>query len=215
MTVISYPIPLYANIPIRADYYEPSRFVISDITRGRTTTVTTSEDHNYIIGQQIRLLIPLLYGSSQLNRIDAYVLSIPSSTQVVLDVDSAKANPFIVSPVTATITGATQSNPAVLTASNSYRVGNFIRITGVSGMTQLNGNQYQIISATSTTITININSAGFSPYTGGGTSTLVTTDLTQPQIMAIGDVNSGIINDSGSAPVSTYIPGSFIDISPN
>lgn len=37
---------------------------------------------------------------------------------------------------------------------------------------------------------------------------------TQPQILAIGDLNSGAINATGLQNQTTYIPGSFIDISP-
>jgi hypothetical protein len=38
---------------------------------------------------------------------------------------------------------------------------------------------------------------------------------TQPQILAIGDLNSGAINTTGIQNQTTYIPGSFIDISPS
>lgn len=70
-----------------------------------------------------------------------------------------------------TITGATTANPCVLTAANSFVAGERITITGVVGMTELNGNTYLINSATSTTITINQNSTLFTPYVSGGTAT--------------------------------------------
>ena len=37
---------------------------------------------------------------------------------------------------------------------------------------------------------------------------------TQPQIMAIGDVNTGVINSNGILSTGTFIPGSFQNISP-
>jgi len=40
------------------------------------------------------------------------------------------------------------------------------------------------------------------------------TTTTQPQILAVGDTNTGAINDHGRW-TKTFIPGSFIDISPN
>jgi hypothetical protein len=40
---------------------------------------------------------------------------------------------------------------------------------GVLGMTQINGTSYTIISSTPTTITLNVNSTGFTPYISGGT----------------------------------------------
>jgi hypothetical protein len=95
MTVISYPIPPYSNLPINAQYYEPSRFVISAITLGSTTTITTTINNNYVIGQLVRLIIPPSFGTRQLNEQEGYVLSIPSANQVVLDIYSVGFDPFI------------------------------------------------------------------------------------------------------------------------
>jgi hypothetical protein len=136
MTVISYPIPPYSNVPIEPQWYEPSQFFISAITRGWMTTVTTTVDHNYVVGQQVRLVIPPSFGIRQLNEQSAYVYSIPAANQVVININSTNYDAFKSSPAT-----------------------------------------------------------------------------TQPQIMAIGDVNSGPINKSPSTE-QTYIPGSFINISP-
>lgn len=137
-SVISYPTPLYQNWPIQSDFYKPSRFVISGVTLGQTTTVTTSVDHNYVIGQQVRLLIPAKFGCSQLNEAFGYILSIPSSTQVEIDIYSSGGNAFT--------------------------------------------------SGTATTAS--------------------------PQILAIGDINVGATNSSGRTDLSTFVPGSFQNISP-
>lgn len=138
MTVISYPIPPYSNLPINAQYYQPSSFVISDISLGVMTLVTTTKNNNYVTGQLIRLIIPSSFGSVQLNGSEGYVLTIPSPNQVVLSIDS------------------------------SQNVNNFIDS-----------------SAT-----------------------------TPAQILAIGDINSGATNSSGRTNNGTFIPGSFINISP-
>lgn len=132
------PIPPESNPPINPQYYEPSRFVISALSFGTTTLVTTSVDHNYVIGQNIRLLMAPTYGAYQLNGQTGYVLSIPSTTQVVVGINSNNTDAF---------------NPS-------------------------------------------------------GTGT------TSPQIIAIGDINSGQTNSSGPSSVSTFVPGSFINISP-
>ncbi len=95
MTVISYPIPVYQNLPINADFYQPSRFVIENITLGETTIVTTTEDMNYVEGQLVRLLIPAFFGTSQLNGVQAYVISLPAANQVELDVTSIGMNSFV------------------------------------------------------------------------------------------------------------------------
>ena len=73
------------------------------------------------------------------------------------------------------ITGITQANPAVVSVVNSYTVGNWVYISGVSGMTQVNGNYYVISAQTGTSITLQdlygnpVNSSTFGAYTGGGT----------------------------------------------
>lgn len=95
--VISYPTPfMNNNIPIDSDFYIPSRFVISGVELGQTTVVETSQPHNYVIGQQVRLFIPNGYGCTQLNGKAGYVIFIPSETEVDLDIDSSQnVNEFI------------------------------------------------------------------------------------------------------------------------
>jgi len=100
-TVVSYPIPLYANLPIQSDFYQPSRFVISNVTLGQTTTITSLSDMNYVVGQLVRLIIPAQFGCYQLNESQGYVLSIPATTQVVLSIDSSRnVNSYIASSST-------------------------------------------------------------------------------------------------------------------
>jgi hypothetical protein len=100
-TVISFPTPPYSNLPIEAQFYKPRRFVISGVSLGTSTTVTTSVDHNYVIGQLVRLIIPPSFGCIQLNEQQGVVLSIPSSTQIVLSLDSSQnVDPYQTSTAT-------------------------------------------------------------------------------------------------------------------
>jgi len=142
-TVISYPIPAYANVPIHPEFYKPKVFVISAITLGVTTIVTTTLDMDYVVGQHVRLLIPNKYGSRLLNERKGYVISIPASNSVEIEIDSNGADPFIASPT-------------------------------------------------------------FIPFES----------KTLPQIVAVGDVNTGAVNATGRVNTGTFIPGSFLDISP-
>ena len=138
MTVISYPIPAYSNLPIQANYYLPNFFIISGVSLGTTTTITTTQSVNFVVGQLVRLIIPPTFGCRQLNEAEGYVLSIPSANQVVLTIDSSQ-----------------------------------------------NVDAFKTSSAT-----------------------------TQPQIVPVGDVNTGATNSSGRVNQGTFIPGSFINISP-
>ena len=89
-TVISYPIPIYANVPIQAQFYQPSVFQISNVTLGVTTIVTTTVNHNYVIGQSIRLLIPSVFGCFQLNNIQGIVISLPNLNQIEIAINSSQ-----------------------------------------------------------------------------------------------------------------------------
>lgn len=131
------PQPPYNNPPIAPQYYQPSRFIISALSIGTTTTVTTSVSNNYVVGQKCRLLIPNGYGCTQLNEQTGIVIDIPADNQVIINLNSQYANIFI--------------------------------------------------------------NAGL---------------LQKPQIVAIGDVNTGAINNHGRFYTKTFIPGSFINISP-
>jgi hypothetical protein len=104
---------------------------------GQTTTVTTTVNHNYVIGQLVRLIVPFRFGTRQLNEQEGYVITIPAPNQVVLNISSVGFDPFVPSNAT-----------------------------------------------------------------------------TQPQIMAVGDINSGVQNATGRTNTGTFIPGSFINISP-
>lgn len=137
MAVLSPPIPIFQNPPINPQYFKPSQFFISGITFGITTTITTTANNNYYVGQLVRLLIPPTFGCRQLNGSSGYVLSIPAPNQVTLSIDSSQ-------------------------------------------------NVDAFVSSSATT---------------------------QPQIMAIGDINQGADN-TGRSGNQTFINGSFINISP-
>jgi hypothetical protein len=68
------------------------------------------------------------------------------------------------------ITGATNANPCVITsAAHGLTTGDHIIISGVTGMTQLNGNTYTVTILTANTFSIGVNSTGYGVYTAGGT----------------------------------------------
>ena len=75
------------------------------------------------------------------------------------------------------ITGASQTNPAVLTINTQpsapFSSGQLIKITGVVGMTELNfdedsKNYYNVITSSTTSITIEVDASGFDAYISGG-----------------------------------------------
>jgi len=85
---------------------------------------------------------------------------------------------------TDTITAATAATPVVITATNTRSNGDEVNITGVVGMTELNGRNFKIANVTGTTYEltdlndVNINGTSYTAYTSGGTATLVFTLVT-------------------------------------
>lgn len=77
---------------------------------------------------------------------------------------------YVLKPA-ATITGVTQANPAVVTAANTFVNGENVTITGVVGMTELNGNTYVVANATGASFELQgVNSTGFTAYVSGGSA---------------------------------------------
>ncbi len=145
--IYSGPIAPERNPPINPEYFIPDVFFITALTLGPTTTVTMASTiidpvtvtNNFVIGQQVRLLLGEFYGARQLNQRVGYVIAIPSTNQVTVNIDSKVCDPFIPNPP-------------------------------------------------------------FGPN--------------RPQIVPIGDINTGNINAFGRILNKTYIPGSFRNISP-
>ena len=102
------------------------------------------------------------------------------------------------------ITGITQANPVVVTApSHGLTTGNTVLITGVNGMTELNGRKYTVNALTANTFALlysdgsNVDGTSFSAYTGGG--------LEQKCVTTI----SGLSYLQGET-VSIYADGAFL-----
>lgn len=73
---------------------------------------------------------------------------------------------------TGSISGATKANPCVVTTSAAHNLitGSRVSISGVSGMTQLNGNDYTVAVLSSTTFSLDsTDSSAYGTYTSGGT----------------------------------------------
>lgn len=134
------PIAPESNPPIVPEYFRPDVYFITGITQGLMTTITTNVANQYVIGQQVRFVIPNMYRMIQLDEQQAYVLTIVDPTSFKVGIDTRAYNTFDPSP----------------------------------------------------------------PY-----------GPTRPQVMAIGDVNTGVSNNpNGRVNQGTTIPGAFINTSP-
>jgi hypothetical protein len=77
-----------------------------------------------------------------------------------------------------TITAITQASPGVITSgTHSLSNGDEVFVTGISGMTELNGRNYLVANSTTNTFTLTdlfgnaINTTSFTAYTSGGSAT--------------------------------------------
>lgn len=83
-----------------------------------------------------------------------------------------------------TITAATKANPCVVTsAGHGFSNGDKVRIDGIVGMSQLNGNLYKVKNVAANTFELtdydgnNINSSSFSTYVSGGSARKLVTSI--------------------------------------
>jgi len=75
--------------------------------------------------------------------------------------------------VSKSITGATKANPVVITSSNhGFASGDWVYISGVGGMSELNGRAYLVSNVSANQFTLSsTNGAGYGNYSSGGTAT--------------------------------------------
>ncbi|MGB1650811.1 MAG: ubiquitin-activating E1 FCCH domain-containing protein [Acidimicrobiales bacterium] len=114
-------------------------------------------------------LIPFEYNTTQ-----TYVLELGDQYMRVFK----DAGQVLDTSVSLTVTGVTAADPVVVTTSTSHGLSNgeSVYISGVSGMTQLNGRTFNITSLTSTTFSLqnsagaDIDGSGYTAYTSGGTA---------------------------------------------
>jgi uncharacterized protein (TIGR02217 family) len=86
-------------------------------------------------------------------------------------VDTATGVVTMAANKTKAVTAITNASQAEVTlgASHGMVVGDSLHVSGVAGMTQINGRRGAVMSTTATTAVVGINSTGFSTYTSGGT----------------------------------------------
>lgn len=102
---------------------------------------------------------------------------VPSLTQAV-DANVVRA---VDANVVKTISGITQANPGVVTATaHGFATGDVVKIAGVAGMTQVNDLYFTVTNLTADTFSIGVNTTAYGVYTSGGTVTRYGISQTNP-----------------------------------
>ena len=84
--------------------YFPGDIVVSGVTTGTTTTISTASQHNYVVGQEVGFRIPTVWGPYQLNELPnvrvpgspiyGYVVSVTDSQHFVVNINSTGFTAF-------------------------------------------------------------------------------------------------------------------------
>ncbi len=95
--------------------YFPGQTFISAITTGTTTTIDTTDAHNFVVGQQVAFRVPTQWGMTQLNSLPnvttpgspiyAYVIAVTDYNTVVVNVDSSAYTAFNSNQTVASVPG--------------------------------------------------------------------------------------------------------------
>jgi uncharacterized protein (TIGR02217 family) len=152
-------------------------------SNGRNSTPTAYDQPTILVSSGIYQLVKQ-YGTDKTAGASGYpyrVIYKPVSGTVKVAINGAETTLFTVSTTTGRVTMGTNITKSITSISksasaviefgttHSFVEGQSIHISGVSGMTQINGLRGTITTKTSTNITVNINSSAFSNYTSGGT----------------------------------------------
>ncbi len=97
------------------------------------------------------------------------------------------------------ITGASKANPCVITSTaHTLLTGDTIKISGVVGMTELNGNTYTVTKINANSFSIGVDSTTYTIYTSGGVFAYEGDYATENKTVSFRD-------DTGTAAVKFYV----------
>lgn len=95
--------------------YFPGVATISGITLGTTTTIDTTDAHNFVVGQEVAFRIPSQWGTVELNSLPnnltpgapayGYVIAVTDYNTVVVNINSSAYTAFTVNPTVASVPG--------------------------------------------------------------------------------------------------------------
>lgn len=84
--------------------YAPGVNIITAVTTGTTTTVDTTSAHNFVVGQEVAIRVPTLWGTTQLNSLPnttipgspiyGYVVSVTDYNTVIININSTGFTTF-------------------------------------------------------------------------------------------------------------------------
>lgn len=180
--------PVNPNFP-----WLPKETFISSITKGNPCIVTTTAAHGYSDGLIVRVSFPSTgsnnFGMSAINGLSGVILVL-SPTTFSVSINTLNFEPFKAG--SSAVTNITQASLAVVTVTTpNFIPGQIVTLSGVGGMTQVNGVAFIVLSVSGSTVTLNADSTLFSAYSSGG----VMQNTQSPQIIPIGNLADAPVAD--------------------
>lgn len=163
---------------------------ITTTSGSRTVEITDPNVSNVTSFDSVFFLTPVTIGGLIL--VGGYAITLVTGTHTY-QIESLRAATATVGR--GTITAATAANPCEITATaHGFTNGQKVLISGVAGMTQLNGNFYTVAGATTDTFELSgVDASAYTAYTSGG--------------FVYGGITPQIDSTSGSAIITVTIIG--------
>lgn len=183
--------------------------------------VVTSAAHGYAVGDTV-----LIYGTTAALQVAGMAYTIQAVTTNTFTLDNAVAPgsaatagfckqilyPDLYVPFSCPIAGITVGDPTVFTTSvnHNFVVGGQVRVIIPSGWgtTQINDQTGYVTAVTATTVTVDIDSTGATAFAYPSSATAAL-GITYPQIIPVGDANTGYQASGNNPPSPITIPGAF------
>lgn len=182
---------------------------VEDITQANPGVVTVT-GHGFSNGDQVQL--NNVRGMVEVNDVNYRVANVTTNTFTLQDeaggdIDTTGFTAFVDGGgASGAITGATNADPVVVTsAAHPFFDGDIIYISGVGGMTQLNGNYYKVSAATTNTFAlqtvagVNVDGTLYGTYTSGGTA-----EIGASKVQEIGPVATALSGANNRPAVVTF-----------
>jgi hypothetical protein len=153
-------------------------FILFIMNKEQRGSITPAQFNMLAPIAQTEVISKLLGNEHKLNERGVPMFAYKSNRKIDTILQPLMVGPELISPDSFTITGITKANPGVITFSSigDLQNGDTIYISGVSGMTQVNGNTYVITDISGNTAQLkttdgeNVNTSAYTTYTSGGTA---------------------------------------------
>lgn len=175
--------PVDSNFP-----WLPAESTISTITQGYPCIISTTSAHGYMDGLVVQVLFPFTgsnnFGMMQINGLSGPV-SVLTPTSFSLPINTVQFDPF--NAGSSAVTNISQASQAVVTVTTqNFQKGQIVSLSSVVGMIEVNGLSFIVSAVSGFTVTLNVDSTLFTPYSGGG----IMQNTQAPLIIPIGNLAS-------------------------